>query len=480
MPKIYIPTALRQYAGDREAVNLSGRTVKELLANLTEQYPELKKQLYSETGKLRSFVNVYVNNEDIRYAKQEETEVKENDEVSIIPSVAGGASAIDTSREVQLSNDEIKRYSRHLIMPEVAMEGQKKLKAARVLMIGAGGLGSPLGLYLAAAGVGRIGMVDFDVVDHSNLQRQILHGTKDVGRSKLESAKARLADINPHVRVDTHEGPLTSANALDLFGDYDIVVDGTDNFPTRYLVNDACVLTGKPNVYGSIFRFEGQASVFYAKEGPCYRCLYPEPPPPGLVPSCAEGGVLGILPGIIGVIQATETIKLILGNGEPLIGRLLLFDALRMKFREMKLRKDPDCPICGKNPTIKALIDYNQFCGVTPHSAEAVGSKEFEITPEELKQRLDRGDALFILDVREPHEYQICQLPGSTLIPLRQLPARLHELDSAREMVVHCKLGGRSAEAVKLLRQAGFRKIKNLVGGIDAWAQKVDPSLPRY
>jgi adenylyltransferase/sulfurtransferase len=349
-------------------------------------------------------------------------------------------------------------------------------------MIGAGGLGSPLGLYLAAAGIGRMGIVDFDVVDYTNLQRQILHGTKDVGRPKLASAKDRLLDVNPHVTVDTYEVALTSENALDLFRDYDIIVDGTDNFPTRYLVNDACVLTGKPNVYGSIFRFEGQASIFYAKEGPCYRCLYPEPPPPGLVPSCAEGGVLGILPGIIGVIQATETVKLILGKGESLVGRLLLFDAMRMKFREMKLRKDPNCPICGEHATIKKLIDYQEFCGVPTAAAQAKETtvNEFEITPEQLKARLDKGDELFILDVREPAEYQICKLEGSTLIPLGQLPARMSELDSSRELIVHCKLGGRSAKAVDLLRNAGFRKIKNLVGGIDAWAQKVDTKMPRY
>jgi sulfur-carrier protein adenylyltransferase/sulfurtransferase len=485
MPKIYIPTALRQYADNNEAVTLSGSTVKEVLSGLTEQYPELKKHLYSESGKLRNFVNIYVNDEDIRYVKQEDTSVKENDEISIIPSIAGGSLDVEVEKEIQLSKDEINRYSRHLIMPEVAMEGQKKLKAASVLMIGAGGLGSPLGLYLAAAGVGRIGIVDFDLVDFTNLQRQIMHGTKDVGRSKLDSARERLGDVNPHVQIDTYETALSSENALDLFKDYDIIVDGTDNFPTRYLVNDACVLTGKPNVYGSIFRFEGQASVFYAKEGPCYRCLYPEPPPPGLVPSCAEGGVLGILPGIIGVIQAAETVKLIIGKGEPLIGRLLLFDALRMKFREMKLRKDPACPICSEKATIKKLIDYNEFCGVTPQPATAAQSKEatvneFEITPKELKERLDRGDEVFVLDVREPHEYQICKLEGSTLIPLGELPKRMHELDSAREMIVHCKLGGRSAKAVDLLRQAGFKKIKNLTGGIDAWAQQVDPSMPRY
>lgn len=482
MTKVYIPTALRQYAGNNEAVDLTGATVKEVLASLTQQYPELKKHLYAESGKLRSFVNIYVNDEDIRYAKQEETPVQANDEISIIPSIAGGS--LDLQEAVQLSNEEIKRYSRHLIMPEVAMEGQKKLKAASVLMIGAGGLGSPLGLYLAAAGVGRLGIVDFDVVDFSNLQRQIVHGTKDVGKPKLESARNRLNDINPHVQITTYEIALSSENAIDLFKQYDIVVDGTDNFPTRYLVNDACVLTGKPNVYGSIFRFEGQASIFYAQEGPCYRCLYPEPPPPGLVPSCAEGGVLGILPGIIGVIQATETVKLILGKGEPLIGRLLLFDALKMKFREMKLRKDPHCPICSANATITKLIDYHEFCGV-PQAAAATPEKEAamnenEITVEELKKRMDRGDDIFILDVREPNEYQICRLEGSTLIPLGQLPARMHELDSAKEIIVHCKLGGRSAKACDALRQAGFRKVKNVVGGIDAWAQKVDTSMPRY
>ncbi|MEW6731263.1 MAG: molybdopterin-synthase adenylyltransferase MoeB [Acidobacteriota bacterium] len=483
MTKVYIPTALRQYADNSDVVELSGATVREILVNLTSRYPELQKYLYSDSGKLRSFVNIYVNDEDIRYTQQEETAIKEADEISIIPSVAGGSVEVSTDKEVQLSNEEIKRYSRHLIMPEVGMDGQKRLKAASVLMIGAGGLGSPLGLYLAAAGVGRLGLVDFDVVDYTNLQRQIMHGSKDVGRPKLDSARDRLNDINPHVQIDTYEAALTSENALKLFRDYDVIVDGTDNFPTRYLVNDACVLTGKPNVYGSIFRFEGQASIFYAKEGPCYRCLYSEPPPPGLVPSCAEGGVLGILPGVIGVIQATETVKLIIGKGEPLIGRLLIFDALRMKFREVKLRKDPNCVVCSERATVKELIDYDQFCGV-PKAAttkeSTVKQNEFEITPQELKQRLDQGDEIFILDVREPHEYQICQLAGSTLIPLGQLPARMNELDSAKEIVVHCKLGGRSAKAVDLLRQAGFRKIKNMVGGIDAWAQHVDPKMPRY
>ena len=379
----------------------------------------------------------------------------------------------------ELSSEEIRRYGRHLIMPEVGMDGQKKLKAASVLLIGAGGLGSPLGLYLAAAGVGRIGIVDFDVVDYSNLQRQILHSTKDVGRPKLASAKERLEGLNPFVKVETHEMHLNSGNALELFSRYDVVVDGTDNFPTRYLVNDACVLTGKPNVYGSIFRFEGQASVFATKDGPCYRCLYPEPPPPGLVPSCAEGGVLGILPGIIGTIQANETVKLIIGIGEPLIGRLLLFDAMKMKFRELKLRRNPDCPVCGEHRTITELIDYEAFCGLQPGWDAYAREQQYEISVEELKKRLDNKEDLFILDVREPQEYQICNLNGY-LIPLRDLPKRINELDTAKEIVVHCKVGGRSRQAVEFMKQAGFRKIRNLVGGIDEWAERIDPSMPRY
>jgi len=378
-----------------------------------------------------------------------------------------------------LNNDEILRYSRHLIMPEVGMEGQQKLKAARVLLIGAGGLGSPLALYLAAAGVGTLGMVDFDVVDYTNLQRQILHATADVGRKKLESARDKLKAINPFVEVRPFETRLTSQNALELFQGFDIVADGTDNFPTRYLVNDACVLTGKPNVYGSIFRFEGQASVFAAENGPCYRCLYPEPPPPGLVPSCAEGGVLGILPGLLGVIQATEVIKLILGTGDPLIGRLLLVDALGMKFRELKLRKNPDCPACGTHPTLTGLIDYNQFCGIRGEESQPVEAGIPEIEVEELKRRLDSGEDLFILDVREPHEYQIANL-GGHLIPLNELPKRIHELDSSREIVAHCKMGGRSAKAVRFLRQAGFEKVHNLKGGITAWSERIDPKIPKY
>ncbi len=379
---------------------------------------------------------------------------------------------------ITLSNEEILRYSRHLIMPEVGMEGQQKLKAARVLCIGAGGLGSPLALYLAAAGVGTLGIVDFDVVDYTNLQRQIIHTTADVGRKKLDSATEKLKAINPFLNVRTFETKLTSENALEIFADFDIIADGTDNFPTRYLVNDACVLTGKPNVYGSIFRFEGQASVFATKKGPCYRCLYPAPPPPGLVPSCAEGGVLGILPGLVGVIQATEAIKLILGKGEPLISRLLLIDALGMKFRELKLRKNPDCPVCGTHPTVSRLIDYNEFCGIRGEETP-VTSNVPEMQVEELKRALDAGEDIFVLDVREPHEYQICNI-GGHLIPLGELPKRVHELDSSREIVAHCRSGVRSAKAVDFLRQAGFRKVRNLAGGILAWADRVDPKMPKY
>jgi len=378
-----------------------------------------------------------------------------------------------------LSKEEILRYSRHLIMPEVGMEGQLKLKQARVLCIGTGGLGAPLGLYLAAAGVGHIGLVDFDVVDFTNLQRQVLFGTSDVGRPKITAAADRLRNLNPEIRIDAVEERLSSENALELFRDYDIIVDGTDNFPTRYLVNDACVLLGKPNVYGSIFRFEGQITVFGYPDGPCYRCLYPEPPPPGLVPSCAEGGVLGVLPGIVGTIQAAETLKLIIGKGQPLIGRLLLFDALGMKFRELKLRKNPDCPVCGTNRTLTKLIDYAEFCGIRGEEAPSTVTNIPEITPKELKARLDRGDDVYVLDVREPHEYQICNIHGH-LIPLGELPQHVHELDSSREIVAHCKSGKRSAQAVEFLQKAGFRKISNLKGGILAWSDEVDPRVPKY
>lgn len=476
--KVMIPTPLRTYVGGQETLELQGSTVGAVLADLSREYPDLKRHLFAQEGKLRNFVNVYLNDEDIRYLQREKTPVEDNDTLSIVPSIAGGA-LTSLAPPPTLSREEVQRYSRHLIMPEVGMKGQKKLKAASVLCIGAGGLGSPLSLYLAAAGVGRIGIVDFDVVDFSNLQRQILHYTKDVGKSKLVSAREKLQAINPNIEVETYETQLTSKNAIQLFEDYDIIADGTDNFPTRYLVNDASVLTGKPNVYGSIFRFEGQASVFATADGPCYRCLYPEPPPPGLVPSCAEGGVLGILPGLVGVIQATEVTKLILGQGESLAGRLLLFDALDMRFRELKLRKDPNCPVCSERPTVTKLIDYEQFCGIGLQE-EAMGDGIAEITATELHNAWEEGQDIFLLDVRNPQEYAISSIENSHLIPLSELMDRIHELDSSRDMVVHCKSGMRSAKAIERLQQAGFRKLCNLRGGILAWSDEVDPSVPKY
>jgi len=487
MTPIHIPTPLRAYTDKQDTVHVSGATIGEALKELTTKFGDLRGHLYSPDGKLRSFVNIYVNDEDIRYLQKEATPLKAGDSISIVPSVAGGVGTTEVGRGLgraadtlpELTPDDIKRYSRHLILPEVGVEGQRKLKGASVLCIGAGGLGSPAALYLAAAGLGRLGIVDFDAVDFSNLQRQILHGTADVGRSKLQSAKERVQSINPDIQVDTYETALTSKNALDLFKDYDVVLDGTDNFPTRYLVNDACVLLKKPNAYGSIFRFEGQASVFGYPGGPCYRCLYPEPPPPGLVPSCAEGGVLGVLPGLIGTIQATEAIKLILGTGQPLVGRLLLYDAFNMRFRELKLRRDPECPVCGDNPTVKALIDYDQFCGIAPAPSGPIP----ETTVQELKARIDRGDRLFILDVREPNEFQICRIPGTTLIPLGELPRRLDELPQgpdAPDIVVHCKMGGRSAKAVRTLTEKGFTRVQNLKGGILDWIDKIDPTQSKY
>jgi adenylyltransferase/sulfurtransferase len=381
----------------------------------------------------------------------------------------------------ELTTDDLSRYSRHLILPEVGMDGQRRLKAARVLCVGTGGLGSPLALYLAAAGIGTLGLVDFDVVDASNLQRQIIHSTKDIGRKKLDSAEEKLVALNPALNVVKHDTMLSSANALDIIKDYDIVADGTDNFPTRYLVNDACVLLGKPNVYGSIFRFEGQASVFATEKGPCYRCLYPEPPPPGLVPSCAEGGVLGILPGLVGVIQATEAIKLILGKGESLIGRLLLVDALNMRFRELKLRKNPECSVCGANPTVTKLIDYQQFCGIMPESKQEKALKNGipQISVKDLKSRIDAGEHVFILDVREPYEYQIANI-GGKLIPQNDVPQRLAEIDRDREIVVQCRSGQRSQRIAEFLQQSGYQKVTNLAGGILAWADEIDPKVQKY
>jgi molybdopterin/thiamine biosynthesis adenylyltransferase/rhodanese-related sulfurtransferase/molybdopterin converting factor small subunit len=492
--RIMIPGALRPFLATPGPVEVEARTVGEALAGLTAQHPRLRQHLMAEDGSVRSFVNVYRNDEDIRRLEGPATPIEDNDVLSIVPSIAGGADATTDKlaaaqtamrragqTRLPLSHEEVRRYSRHLILPEVGLAGQVKLKNARVLLIGVGGLGSPLGLYLAAAGVGHMGLVDADVVDETNLQRQVLYGTKDIGRPKLESAEERIHDLNPHVEVIRHETFLTSANALELFDSYDVIADGTDNFPTRYLVNDACVLRGKPNVYGSIFRFEGQASVFATREGPCYRCLYPEPPPPGLVPSCAEGGVLGILPGIVGLIQANEVVKLVLGVGEPLIGRLLLFDALGMRFRELRLHKDPACPVCGPNPTVRELIDYQEFCGLRPEVNLSAGEMR-EVSAVALKDRLGHDDPPAILDVRESQEYDLCHLPGSQLIPLGELPARLGELDSSREMVVHCRTGKRSAQAIELLVQAGFSpaRLANLTGGIDAWARDVDPTMPRY
>lgn len=483
MPQILIPTPLRAYVGGEARVTVDGATVDEALSALVAAYPEVEKHLYDDEGRLRNFVNVYLGDEDVRYKERGATRVEAESELSIVPSVAGGsevATAVE-SDAAELSNEEISRYSRHLIMPEVTLAGQKKLKASSVLMIGVGGLGSPLALYLAAAGVGRLGLVDFDVVDASNLQRQILHGTSTVGQPKLESARARLRDINPFIEIETHETRLTSENAIDLFERYDVVADGTDNFPTRYLVNDACVLTGKPNVYASIFRFEGQASVFAAPGGPCYRCLYPEPPPPGLVPSCAEGGVLGILPGLLGTIQATETIKWILGIGEPLVGRLLLVDALSMGFRSLEVRRDPECPVCGESPTVTEPIDYEQFCGIGRGDEALDADVDVEeITVEDLHAALENGDDVTLLDVREPHEWQICRIDGARLLPLSELPARVHELDPSRTYYLHCKSGVRSANAILFLQEAGFDRLKNVRGGITAWAEEIDPTVPTY
>ena len=473
---VTIPTPLRGFTGGADAVELAGGTVGEVIDGLLTAHGGLKRHLVQDDGRLRNFVNLYLNDTDIRHLASIETPVQSGDVLTIVPSIAGGSPAVETELP-KLSHAEVLRYSRHLLLPEVGVEGQRKLKAARVLTIGAGGLGSPLSLYLAAAGVGTIGIVDFDVVDLTNLQRQIVHGTSTLGQPKLESAKARLIDLNPNLKVESHETRLSAENALDIIREYDIVVDGTDNFPTRYLVNDACVLLGKPNVYGSIFRFEGQASVFYAKEGPCYRCLYSEPPPPGLVPSCAEGGVLGVLPGIIGSIQALETIKLILGAGDTLIGRLVLFDALKLKFRELKLRKDPDCPLCGEHPTIHELIDYEAFCGI----GSAPAYQGPEIVAEQLKDELsEKTEELILIDVREPHEWEIAHIDGARLIPLGQLPDRIPELDGHAEIVTYCHKGTRSMKALEILRGAGHSKVRSLAGGIDAWAARIEPGMARY
>jgi adenylyltransferase/sulfurtransferase len=470
--QVKIPTPLRRYAGQRAAVPLEGETVGELLDALFAECPDLEPHLRGADGEIRNFVNIFVNGEDVRHQAGTETKLSAGDQVAIVPAIAGGA---------ELSNPEIYRYSRHLILPEVTIDGQRKLKNGSVLMIGAGGLGSPAALYLAAAGVGRLGIVDFDVVDETNLQRQILHDTAWLGKSKLESAKAHLAALNPYVEVETYETALTRDNALELFEKYDVILDGTDNFETRYLTNDACYLLKKPNVYGSIFRFEGQASVFWPDRGPCYRCLYPEPPPPGLVASCAEGGVLGVLPGVVGGIQATEALKILMGIGEPLVGRLLLYDAMGMTFQELKLRRDPKCPMCSDVATITELQDYQAFCGIGVRGAEESPVEQpADVTAVELKQRLDAKESLEVIDVREPFEERICRIDGARLVPLGALPGRLDELDRDSTYILQCRSGKRSAEAVDILTRAGFKDVHNLRGGILAWARDVDPSMPVY
>ena len=473
--EIFIPTPLRPFiqGKDRLEIEASEKTasIAHLFQHLSEENPSLKKYIFNEEGKLRNFINIYLNEEDIRYKQGEETALKDGDSISIIPSIAGGTST--------LSPNELRRYDRHIILPEVGLEGQEKLKNSSVLLIGAGGLGSPLALYLAAAGIGKIGIVDFDVVDESNLQRQILHGKSFISRPKLESAAARLNDLNEHVEVVCHNEALSSENALELFKDYDLIADGTDNFPTRYLVNDACVLLNKPNVYGSIFRFEGQVSVFHYQDGPCYRCLYSEPPPPGLVPSCAEGGVFGVLPGVVGCLQATEVIKVLLGIGEVLSEKLLIFDALRMHFRTVTLRKNENCVVCGKNPTVTELIDYQQFCGIPSQDTE-VKQDEQSISAEELKKRIEKDRNFTLLDVREHYEAEISQIEDSVIIPLPEIEIRYSELDPKQEIIVYCKSGMRSATALDILKQKGFHNIKNLRGGINEYANTVDHSLTTY
>jgi adenylyltransferase/sulfurtransferase len=476
MVSILIPTPLRRYVGGARRVEVDAQTAAGALAALAAPNPELRPQLFDDAGKLRGFVNLYLGDRNVREQAPslEALALREGDVLTIVPAIAGGAP------EAPLSREEIRRYSRHLIMPEVTLEGQKRLKKASVLCVGAGGLGSPLSLYLAAAGVGRLGLVDFDTVDVTNLQRQILYATADVGGTKLEAAKERLTGLNPEIEIVTHSLHLARWNVMDLLQSYDIVADGTDNFPTRYLVNDACVLLGKPNVYASIFRFEGQVSVFDARRGPCYRCLFPEPPPPGRVPSCAEGGVLGALPGVLGSLQALEVLKAILGVGEPLIGRLVTFDALDFAFRELRVAKDPQCAVCGQAPTVTAPVDYEAFCQRRGSEPDIDGTGVATITVEDLQDRLQAGQQVNLLDVRERHEYDIVRIPGAMAFPLSELPSRLHELDSAQAYTLHCHKTARSLQAYQLLRQAGFGRLQVLAGGVDAWAARVDPSLPRY
>jgi len=487
---LLLPTALRSFVDYQSELEVEATTVGQAIKALADEYPDVSHHLYDQNGELREFINVYLESENIKSLQGLDTKVEENANIMLVPAIAGGAmekktkntasqnSIINDEDIEDLTKEEISRYSRHLMLAEVGIEGQKRLKAAKVLIVGTGGLGAPLVLYLAAAGVGTIGIVDFDFVEESNLQRQIIHGTKDIGRPKVASAKDKIKSINPYIKVITYNEMLTSENALDIIAEYDVVADGTDNYQTRYLVNDACVLLGKPNVYGSIFRFEGQASVFYAKEGPCYRCLYPSPPPPGLVPSCAEGGVLGVLPGIVGTIQANEVIKLIVGGGDTLIGRLLLFDSWKMKFRELRLDKDENCPICGKNPTIHELIDYEQFCGIKK-THEEIPIETIEA--KDLKQRLDNNESIQIIDIREPHERAIAKFPNAKVIPLGQMVRRKDELNPKLDTVFICKIGQRSILAIRALQEAGYTgRLMNLKDGLHAWAREIDTSMPIY
>lgn len=504
MASIRIPTPLRAYTGGESSVDVDGGTVGEALVNLVEQHPDLRLHLFNE-DELRSFVNIFIDDEDIRFLQGLDTEIEADDKLRIIPSIAGGQDSPLHDRFAHLTNDEVKRYSRHVIMPEVGMEGQRRLKASSILLIGAGGLGSPLALYLAAAGIGRIGLVDYDVVDFTNLQRQVIHGVSTVGQSKLDSAAARMLDLNPDIQIVKYSQPLTSDNALSIFSEsWDIVIDGTDNFPTRYLVNDACVKLGIPNVYGSIFRFEGQLSVFHADEGPCYRCMFPEPPPPGLVPSCAEGGVLGILPGTVGTMQATEAIKLLLGIGEPMIGRMLLYDALEMSFQTIKVRKDPNCPVCGIPKADIELIDYEQFCGMPAHDhSEFSAVDESEdldiqtVTVGDVRRALENGDDIVVVDVRDPHEWDISAIEGTLRIPKPAIQLAKNGIQAGRKLweetvlkdipkdktlYLHCRSGKRSADSIAFLSEVGYElgRMYNVEGGILAWADEIDPDMPKY
>lgn len=475
-----LPYALREYTDGAAELPIDATSVEDALAQLVERYPRLRRHLYAEHGGLRGHVRIYLNADEV--VERGEHSVDDGDTIMIVPSIAGGAREAAAPHET-FEPAEIARYARHISLPEIGWEGQRRLHDARVLIVGAGGLGSPIGLYLAAAGIGTIGLVDFDDVDLSNLHRQVLFATSDVGRAKVDAASERLAGINPHVELVPHRVRLTSANALDILRDYDVIVDGTDNFPTRYLVNDACVLLDKPYVYGSIFRFEGQVAVFGGRHGPCYRCLFREPPPPGMVPSCAEGGVLGVLPGIIGSLQALEAIKLVLGRGTSLAGRLALFDALAFRWRELRLPRNPECAACGDAPSITGLIDYDEFCGSGGDTmAQAEGQDGSELTPAQLKQRLETGEPLLLIDVREPYEWNIANLEahGARLISLGDLPDHIDALDPDQDIVLYCRSGGRSGSALQHLRAHGFERVQHLRGGITAWAQEIDPSMPTY